>query len=161
MPTEHRDDGLDLARLLTRAAVRAGGRPPRRRPQRPAPQQPAGVPHDPELLGDTLRRFVDDHGWDLDLRVQQVFGRWPQIVGAEVGAHCVPEHLADGKLVVRTDSTAWATQLRLLAPVLLRRIGDELGPAVVTDLDIVGPRAPSWTRGRLKVRGRGPRDTYG
>ena len=28
-------------------------------------------------------------------------------------------------------------------------------------IDVVGPRAPSWTRGRLRVKGRGPRDTYG
>ena len=45
-----------------------------------------------------------------------VFARWPELVGEEVADHCTPESFADGKLVVRTDSTAWATQLRLLAP---------------------------------------------
>ena len=40
-----------------------------------------------------------------------VFGRWAEIVGAEVAAHCEPESFADGRLKVRTDSTAWATQL--------------------------------------------------
>ena len=28
-------------------------------------------------------------------------------------------------------------------------------------IDVEGPRGPSWKRGRLRVKGRGPRDTYG
>ncbi len=110
----------------------------------------------------TLSRLVDDHGWDLDLRVQGVFGRWSELVGAEVGQHCTPESLTDGRLVVRTDSTAWATQLKLLAPTVVRRLNEELGHGTVTVIDIVGPHLPSWKKGPRSVRdGRGPRDTYG
>ena len=37
-----------------------------------------------------------------------------------------------------------------------------VGAAVVTELKVVGPSAPSWSRGRHRVQdGRGPRDTYG
>ena len=45
-----------------------------------------------------------------------MFARWAELVGAEVGAHSRPESFADGKLVVRTDSTAWATQLSCSRP---------------------------------------------
>ena len=44
-----------------------------------------------------------------------VFSRWEAIVGHDVGQHVKPESFADGRLVVRTDSTAWATQMKLLA----------------------------------------------
>ncbi len=96
------------------------------------------------------------------LRVRGVIARWEELVGPEVAEHADPESFVDGVLVVRTDSTAWATQLRLLTPQVLGRLNDELGPATVTALEVRGPDAPSWSRGRRSVRGgRGPRDTYG
>ena len=165
---EHRDDGLDLARALTRASARST--PAQRARKRakslpPSRSRVAGAhpdDRDPQLLDTTVGRLVEDHGWDLDLRVHGVFGRWPELVGAEVAAHSTPESFADGRLVVRTDSTAWATQLRLLAPTVVRRLNEELGHGTVTVIDVQGPRGPSWRKGPRSVRdGRGPRDTYG
>ena len=63
---------------------------------------------------------------------------------------------------MQTDSTAWATQMRLLAPTVVRRLNEELGDGTVTVIDVRGPTCPSWKRGPRSVRdGRGPRDTYG
>jgi predicted nucleic acid-binding Zn ribbon protein len=163
----HHADGLDLARALTRAAARAGGAPARRRksaPRRTSPRASGSHPddRDPQLLDDVVSRLVDDHGWELDLRVHGVFGRWAELVGPEIAQHCTPESFADGKLVVRTDSTAWATQLRLLAPTVVRRLNEELGHGTVTLIDVLGPHLPTWKKGPRSVRdGRGPRDTYG
>jgi predicted nucleic acid-binding Zn ribbon protein len=112
-------------------------------------------------VGETVDRFVDERGWTEALAVGGVEGRWPQLVGPEVAAHCVPEEFEAGRLTVRTDSTAWATQVRLLAPTLLARLNDDLGAGTVTHLQVLGPAGPSWKKGRLRVKGRGPRDTYG
>ena len=49
-----------------------------------------------------------------------------------------------GELTVEAESTAWATQLRLLAGSLLRRIAAEVGHDVVRRLHIHGPAAPSF-----------------
>lgn len=163
----HDPEGLDLARALTRATSkstpaarrtrRAGGRPP---PTRVTGSHPDD--RDPQLLDATLGRLVADHGWGLDLRIQGVFGRWPELVGDEVAQHCTPETFVDGRLVVRTDSTAWATQLRLLAPTVVRRLNEELGHGTVTVIDVLGPHLPTWKKGLRSARdGRGPRDTYG
>jgi predicted nucleic acid-binding Zn ribbon protein len=167
---DHRDDGLDLARALTRASARST--PAKRPTKRSAPRFRPGRTgrasgaypdeRDPQLLDSTLGRVVADHGWELDLRVHGVFGRWAQLVGDEVAAHCTPESFADGKLVVRTDSTAWATQLKLLAPTVVRRLNEELGHGTVTVIEVLGPHGPTWKKGPRSVRdGRGPRDTYG
>ncbi len=91
-----------------------------------------------------------------------VFGRWDLIVGTDVAAHCTPERYADSELVVRADSTAWATQMRLLASTVVRRLNMDLGDGAITRIQVLGPVAPSWRRGPRSVRnGRGPRDTYG
>lgn len=166
----HDDAGLDLAKSVARATARAKGTPAKRTSNRAAPRRrgPAASSgafpdeRDPQLLEVTVDRLVGDHGWDLDLRVAGVFARWPDLVGDDVAAHCVPETFADGKLCVRTDSTAWATQLKWLAPTVVRRLNEELGHGTVLTIDIAGPHLPSWKKGPRSVRdGRGPRDTYG
>ncbi|CAA9383047.1 MAG: Zn-ribbon-containing, possibly RNA-binding protein and truncated derivatives [uncultured Nocardioides sp.] len=167
----HRPDGLDLARAAARAAAALPGAAPVRR------RKPGGGPRrrtwstssgahpddrDPQLLESAMDRLVASHGWELDLKVQGVFGRWAELVGEDVAAHCTPEAFADGRLVVRTDSTAWATQLKLLAPAVVRRLNTELGHGTVTVIEVLGPHLPSWKKGRFGTRdGRGPRDTYG
>jgi predicted nucleic acid-binding Zn ribbon protein len=169
---DHQDDGLDLARAAARAAAGSMPKGVRRRRQggsggarRRTDSQVSGShpdQRDPQLLGSQLERLVAERGWELELRVRGVFARWPELVGEEVGAHCTPEAFTDGKLTVRTDSTAWATQLKLLAPALVRRLNEELGHGTVTLIDIVGPHLPRGVGGRRRTRdSRGPRDTYG
>jgi predicted nucleic acid-binding Zn ribbon protein len=117
---------------------------------------------DPTTLGAVAADFVADRGWQRPLSEARVFSAWAEIVGADVAAHCAPSGLRDGELRVSAESTAWATQLRLLAGTLLARIVAELGPDVVTRIVVTGPVAPSWKHGPRSVRGaRGPRDTYG
>lgn len=171
---EHDDSGLDLARSIARGL--AGKTPTKSSRQSPARTDAArrwrtaregrsSSAHpddrDPQTMDTTLGRFVSEQGWETELRVHGVFSRWEVIVGRDVGQHVTPESFADGRLVVRTDSTAWATQMKLLAPDVVRRLNEVLGEDTVQAIDIEGPRGPSWKRGRLRVRGRGPRDTYG
>jgi predicted nucleic acid-binding Zn ribbon protein len=167
---EHEDSGLDLARSVARSLA-GSGRPVRRprrrpgsRPRRIDPEASGAFPddRDPQLLDSTIGRLISEQGWGTDVRVHGVFSRWDHLVGGEVALHCRPESYADGRLVVRTDSTAWATQMRLLAPTVLRRLNEELGHGTVTVVDVLGPRGPTWRKGPRSVRdGRGPRDTYG
>ncbi len=119
-------------------------------------------PRDPQRVGALLAGYLDERGWDQPLAQARVFTEWAALVGADVAAHSEPQALAEGELRIAAESTAWATQLRLLSATLLARLAAELGPEVVTKLRITGPSAPSWKHGNRSVRGaRGPRDTYG
>lgn len=163
----HDVNGLDLARSIARGL--AGKTPKQQRTssrrRRVARETSSSGSHpddrDPQKIDTTMGRFVTDQGWETELRVHGVFSRWESIVGRDVGAHVRPESYADGRLVVRTDSTAWATQMKLLTPDVVRRLNDVLGDGTVQVIDVIGPRGPTWTKGRLRVKGRGPRDTYG
>ncbi len=160
---QHRDDGLDLARSVARGLAGRTGHKRKRKSLPQAPRSSSAHPddRDPQPLDSTFGRLVADQGWATELRVHGVFTRWSALVGTEVAAHTTPESFADGRLLVRTDSTAWATQLRLLAATLVRRLNEELGDGTVEAIDVMGPQAPRWTAGRFRVKGRGPRDTYG
>lgn len=172
-PAEPASDGLDLARAAARAAGRGPGGSAKKsyaggsgtfKPRARGRARYSGAhpdDRDPQELGGMLERLVANRGWEMDLRVQGVFGRWAELVGAEVADHCTPEGLDDAKLVVRTDSTAWATQLRLLSPAIVRRLNEELGHGTVVHIEVLGPHGPSWKKGLRSSGGRGPRDTYG
>jgi predicted nucleic acid-binding Zn ribbon protein len=101
-------------------------------------------------------------GWETALTGASLQALWPQIVGPTNAEHALPESFDPhtGSLVVRTSSTAWAEQLRLMLPTLRAAIDGRVGQGVVRDIVVVGP-APPKTKGRLRVRGRGARDTYG
>ena len=62
-----------------------------------------------------------------------------------------PKASTDTTLHVRCDSTAWATQLRLLSISLLEKFRTELGDGVVTSIQVLGPAAPSWRKGGRTV----------
>lgn len=170
---EHDAAGGDLARSIARAYRAAGTRPGRgrgwvrtgsdqRRGTSPQLSGPGPDGRDPQRLDQLMARLVAEHGWEHEVAVHGVFGRWETLVGAEVAQHCRPEQFVDARLVVRADSTAWATQMRLLAPTVLQRLHDEIGQDTVTRIEVRGPQAPSWRHGKFTVRdGRGPRDTYG
>lgn len=162
----HRAAAAALARAREAArakGLRPGSRPTTRRRRRSeatfSGSNTGG--RDPVLLGDGLDRLLLDRGWQVDIAAGSVMGRWPVIVGLDVARHCTPVTFDDGVLVVRADSTAWATQLRLMAPTLLQRLAEEAGEGVVGELRVVGPAAPSWSRGLRRSAGPGPRDTYG
>jgi predicted nucleic acid-binding Zn ribbon protein len=117
---------------------------------------------DPQPLGRVLTGYVEARGWQRPLNEARVFSDWAGIVGSDVAAHCTPVALREGELKVTAESTAWATQLRLLTSTLLARLAAEVGPDVVHRIHVVGPSAPTWKHGPFSVRGsRGPRDTYG
>ena len=168
--TEPTPAGPELARAVLDAALakrKAAAPRPRRRSGGDSGARlrgysgPGPDPRDPQLFGDVLARLVKARGWERPKAEATVFGAWEKVVGADIAKHSRPVKLDGGVLTVEAESTAWATQLRLLAATLLKNIAGEIGHGVVTKLNIHGPAAPSWSRGPRRVQGRGPRDTYG
>jgi predicted nucleic acid-binding Zn ribbon protein len=161
--------GPDLVRAAlasARAAARASGinpGAPARRPRRVAPvRSGSGADaRDPEPLGSAVRRLVEERGWQDTSAAASVLARWDELVGPELAQHCRPASLLDGELVLVAESSAWATQLRLLTRTLQARLTAQVGKGVVTSVVVRGPAQPDWRRGPRRVRGRGPRDTYG
>jgi len=165
--SEEAGSGPELARAAVEAALAKHKAKPRRKAVGDQPARRRGYtgpgpdPRDPQPFGAVLERLVKQRGWSRPTAEATVFGEWERLVGADVAAHCRPLKLEDGELTVEAESTAWATQLRILAGRLIARIAGEVGHNVVKKLHIHGPSTPSWSHGPKRVRGRGPRDTYG
>ena len=98
-----------MARVRSTGAGVAGRAPV---PTSVTPNLSAGSP-----AGSRLER-----GWTGRLTTGRLFDRWAAIVGEEVAEHARPIELKDAELTVQADSTAWATQLRLLQRQLIAKI---------------------------------------
>jgi predicted nucleic acid-binding Zn ribbon protein len=163
------EQGPDLVKAAlaqARAAARAKGvRPgtPRRAVRKLGPVRSGSGPdaRDPVPFGQAIRRLVEERGWEDTTAAASVLSRWDELVGPELAEHCRPASLVDGELVLVAESSAWATQLRLLTKTLQARLAGQVGAGVVTSVVVRGPAQPDWRKGPRRVRGRGPRDTYG
>jgi hypothetical protein len=98
---------------------------------------------DPQSLNAAVGGLLSARGWRQRAAVGAVFGGWAEIVGSQLAAHTQPDSFDDGELVVAADSPAWATQVRLLAPQLLKRLAEELGAGTVRRVRVRGPSGPS------------------
>jgi predicted nucleic acid-binding Zn ribbon protein len=166
---------IDLVRRTleeARAAARAQGKNAGRgKSLPPAPRRvtrrrrgwtgPGPDAFDPQPLGKLARDLAKTRGWSAHVAEGTVLGHWPSVVGHHIADHATPTSLKEGVLTVAAESTAWATQLRLIQAQLLAKIAAAVGNGVVTSLRITGPARPSWRKGPRHIAGRGPRDTYG
>ena len=117
---------------------------------------------DPQQINSILNEIVESRDWRKGIAEGTLFSDWRAIVGDEIAEHSTPVTMYEGRLTIQTSSTAWSTQLRLMQGDLLRTIQKSSPGALVEELSIIGPHAPSWKRGLRTIRGaQGPRDTFG
>ena len=133
--------------------------------KRKTKKEGASVPfapgRDPHGLGDVMDGLALKMGWTSSLAKSELLSSWALIVGDETAEHSEPVGIEDGVLAVRCDSTAWATQLRLMRSQVTTTIAQRYPDAGIESVRFDGPNAPSWKRGPRSIPGRGPRDTYG
>ena len=165
----------ERARLAAEALARAradawarGERPgaPRQGHQAPDPERGGLTPpgtgsvswsarprrDDPQPLTAAVGGLLSARGWRERAAVGAVFGHWADIVGPQLALHTKPEAFDAGELTVSADSDSWATNVRLMAPQLLKRLAEELGHGTVRHIRVNGPAGPPRRGGRLRVR---------
>ena len=117
---------------------------------------------EPGKLSEVLDELITTRDWKKGIAEGTLFSNWRKIVGDEVANHCEPITLLEGRLTIRAETTAWATQLRLIQDEILKTLQTHTEGVLVEELAVIGPSAPSWKRGLRSIRGsKGPRDTYG
>jgi predicted nucleic acid-binding Zn ribbon protein len=122
---------------------------------------PYGAGRDPRGIDDILDGLTTRLGWTSPLARAELLDSWPELAGIETASHSEPVAIEDGVLTVRCDSTAWATQLRLMRGQITTSIAQRFPDAGIESVKFDGPNAPSWKKGSRSIPGRGPRDTYG
>jgi predicted nucleic acid-binding Zn ribbon protein len=149
---------VDLAKELYKT-WRENSRKNRTTNAEEAPREKIG---EPQPLNTILNELVTARDWRQGIAEGSLFTEWVDVVGQDVGSHCTPISLVDGLLTIQATSSAWATQLTLMATNLLQTISSSAPGALVEEIVVLPPGAPSWKKGIRTIRNsRGPRDTYG
>jgi predicted nucleic acid-binding Zn ribbon protein len=160
-PDEHVAVYLRFRRVFGDAGTRSATARKRAAKKKDVSSIPFGKGRDPHGLGDVIEGLASKMGWTSPLARSELLASWPQIVGAETAEHSDPTGIEEGVLTVRCDSTAWATQLRIMRSQITTTIAQRFPDAGIESVRFEGPNAPSWKRGPKSIPGRGPRDTYG
>lgn len=135
----------------------------RRRKQRaidPEQSLPFDPGRDPRRIGNIVADSLDSRGWTPLVARASVLSHWAEIVGEDVAAHTTAD-VVDDVVVVSCDSSAWATQLRMLRHDILNEIEIRFPDSGIERVEVLGPGVPTQIRGPRSVKWRGPRDTYG
>jgi len=123
--------------------------------------QPFGKGRDPSAMSDNVNALQRKMGWTEHIEVASVTARWREVIGDQIADHCEPVSFDNGALLLRASSSAWATQMQLMSGQVRHRLNEEFGREVVKELRFIGPSDKNWVKGSRRVKGRGPRDTYG
>ena len=133
----------------------------KRSAREPGATAPFGAGRDPKGIAEVMDALTTKLGWNSPLARSELISSWAELVGEETASHSTPIGIEEGTLTVSCDSTAWATQLRLMRSQIITRIAQRFPDAGIESLRFDGPGVPSWKRGPRSIPGRGPRDTYG
>lgn len=133
----------------------------KRATREPGASVPFGRGRDPHGLDEVMGALTSSMGWNSPLAQSELMNSWTELAGEDTARHSSPVGIVDGMLTVQCESTAWATQLRLMRNVILTHITQRFPDAGIEAIRFQGPDVPSWKRGPRSIPGRGPRDTYG
>jgi predicted nucleic acid-binding Zn ribbon protein len=100
--------------------------------------------NEPQRVAASLPEAARLMGAQAAIELEKAREAWPEVAGPQAAAHAWPKAFSKGVLTVATDHHAWATELRLLASDLLKRL-QVTCPSVRSLVVVVSPgQAPNW-----------------
>lgn len=121
----------DLSRQLSRSRAPKKNKGPRTLGRPTGPDGRRLPPRDRvEGLGSVLGAEISRRGWKKDISGGWIMANWSALVGEKIAAHTKIEMLKDKKLFITCDSTAWATNLRMMQRDILQTIASKVGPEI-------------------------------
>ncbi|CAA9248099.1 MAG: hypothetical protein AVDCRST_MAG10-2021 [uncultured Acidimicrobiales bacterium] len=97
-------------------------------------REQGGAP--PRPISDSLAAVARNLGGAGGPALVDLLQRWPEVVGEQLAAHCVPVSLRAGTLTIAAYESAWGAQLGWLEADLRRRLDEALGADVVTRIAV-------------------------
>lgn len=70
-------------------------------------------------IGDLVRQFLEDRGWESGDPYSPLFARWKQVAGEPLAGHCRLAEVEDGVLIVDVDHPGWLQMLSMKRQAVL------------------------------------------
>jgi predicted nucleic acid-binding Zn ribbon protein len=110
---------------------------------------------DPQTLNSALGSWARESGVEANLTVAGLTSRWAEIVGDLVASHVSAdtyEQFPDGggRLTITADSPGWESTMNYQTETIKRRIREELGADLVTEIVVRTPGRKKHGRWRVQ-----------
>ena len=70
-------------------------------------------------IGDLVRQFLEDRGWDAGDPYSPLFTGWKQVVGESLAGHSRLADVENGVLIVEVDHPGWLQMLSMRRQAVL------------------------------------------
>jgi predicted nucleic acid-binding Zn ribbon protein len=70
-------------------------------------------------IGDLVRQFLEDRGWDAGDPYSPLFAGWKKVVGEPLAGHSRLAEVEDGVLIVDVDHPGWLLMLSMRRQAVL------------------------------------------
>jgi len=91
---------------------------------------------EPKAISDALDHLLGTMRAPSSDVLSAVFGRWEEIVGPDLAAHCRPTAIDGDVVVVAVDDPAWAAELRWLHSEVVQRVSEITETTRITDIRV-------------------------
>jgi len=87
-----------------------------------------------QSIGEIIDAMVARLGLKKKIKRAKVIEEWPRLVGEIIARETRTECVRGETLFVVASSPVWAQELELMKPKLLKKIREEIGKGVITDI---------------------------
>ncbi|MFZ3063132.1 MAG: DUF721 domain-containing protein [Actinomycetota bacterium] len=87
-----------------------------------------------QSIGEIVEAMVSRLGLKQKIKRARVVHHWPRLVGEIIARETRAERVRGDSLFVTTSSPVWAQELELMKPKLLKKIREEIGKGVISDI---------------------------
>lgn len=104
---------------------------------------------DPNAFFGVLENFASTNRWNKQLSIAKLRSSWGSVVGTNIAQHCEISQIVNDVLIIRAQSTVWATQLSYLLPQLKKKINQNLSDIEIKEIKVIGPTTTglgAWKR---------------
>lgn len=87
-----------------------------------------------QRLGKVLNKLVAEWGWEQRLDEARAVEAWRELAGDHVNKHTRKVYFKRGRLHVFITSSVWRHQLHMQRSQWVKRLNDELGKDVISEI---------------------------
>lgn len=93
--------------------------------------------NEPRSTGNVLSQLLAHYNLEEDVYRQNIFTKWPEIIGNDLARICEPVDLKKGTLVLKAKNKLWRTELGKKQKELLNSIKTKTIMVKITKIEII------------------------
>jgi predicted nucleic acid-binding Zn ribbon protein len=97
-------------------------------------------------LGDLVKAGLKRVGIQGEVREKTAISLWAEVVGEKTASVTRADSVHDGVIFITCRDSLWAQQLHFLKPVILQKLNERLGGAIIKEIRLSGVGFPKGYR---------------